>query len=176
MFRFIFLLCFISSLQADDLFRKFDVKRDWRLAKKSEFNYVGVKYGKNSVSLGTKHTAEPHYLTLSTEKELEVGQIYELQISIKAKGEGNLSILYVGKGEMGSGAVVHPRGLHVRISPQENEKVYRFCFKVTKKKSSNLKSFFQVMLGGYKGEIRLSDIKLVKSKHEGSIPPKGLAL
>ncbi|EDM27054.1 hypothetical protein LNTAR_07414 [Lentisphaera araneosa HTCC2155] len=164
------LLC-VSSLHAENLFAKFDVKKDWKIKRTDEYSKIKPTYKKGAIGFVTKHTSESYYFRISTEKELKTGQTYDLSFNAQAKGEGDIYVSYAARPPKGKIQVL---GLRTIFSAAPQWKTYKCTFTVPEKKESNAVASFIVSIGEFKGQFNLKDLKLVKSDHTGKISKKGL--
>ena len=164
------LLC-VSSLHAENLFAKFDVKKDWKIKRTDEYSKIKPTYKKGAIGFVTKHSSESYYFRISTEKELQVGQTYDFSFNVQAKGEGTIYVAYAARPPKGK---IQLLGLRTSFTAAPEWKTYKCTFTVREKKTSNAVSRFIVSIGEFKGQFNFKDLKLVKSSYTGKLSSKGI--
>ena len=156
-----------KELLNDPYFKKF--KENWKLNKKSEYNYIKKPDIKNGVlSLETKHTSEHHYLILQTDLDLDAGKTYELRFSMKIKGEGEVFVSYYGK----DGKIIEPLGLRQKITANKGWKDYTCVFNAAEMNKTKIQ-FLSFIIGCYKGEFSIKNLALRESAEDLSLAKFG---
>ena len=173
MIKPILILCLLCAnvLQAENLFAGFNVKKDWKIKKTSEYSNIKPIYKKGEIGFVTKHTSARSYLRITTEKDLKAGETYDLTFNVKAHGQGQLSVAYAASLPKGKVQVL---GLRSNFNADPQWKTYKCTFTVPKKKESGAAANFIVGIGEFKGKFNLKQLKLVKSTHTGKLSKNGL--
>ena len=170
LFLILSLIC-LSELQAENLFAGFNVKKDWKIKKTSEYSKIKPVYKKGEIGFVTKHTSERSYLRITTEKDLKAGKTYDLTFNVKAQGEGQVYVAYSASLPERKVQVL---GLRSSFSAAPQWKTYKCTFTVPKKNESATAANFMVAIGEFKGKFNLKQVKLVKSTHTGKLSKNGL--
>ena len=168
---FILSLICLSELQAENLFAGFNVKKDWKIIKTSEYSNIKPIYKKGEIGFVTKHTSVRSYLSITTEKDLKAGQTYDLIFNVQAQGQGQVYLSYLASLPERKVQVL---GLRSDFSAAPQWKTYKCTFTVPKKKKSATAARFMVAIGEFQGKFNLKQVKLVKSTHKGKLPKNGL--
>ena len=140
----------------------------WTLKKKSEFAKTKFKFSRNLFTIQTPHSSESYYLSLLSEIALEAGSTYELSISTRAQGEGELKFSCISrpkldnKGKKAKNSRFVPIGLIKRVIPDKEWQNHNFTFTAKELASKEHRAYLSLQFGSYHGKVQIKDLHLTK--------------
>ncbi|EDM29620.1 hypothetical protein LNTAR_17758 [Lentisphaera araneosa HTCC2155] len=180
MIKYFLTLIFISliTLQGQELLKDASFKKAdkyWFMKKTNEYKQVKESFKKGIFSTETKHSSEAPYYFLLSQTKLSVGKYYRFTFSIKAKGEGDLSVCYrnindvFNKKPGKKGRKLAIMGLKQTFSPDNTWQTYECYFQAQENPTSGYIDCLCLMMGAYTGDIQFKDLSLEEAQNPPEI-------